>query len=170
MNERQMTLDGFTVIYHAFEWDKEERKVDFSQALNKLEQVVGDLIHQGKPRLVAIEGASGSGKTGFARLLQHQGVNVKSIDVLSLCENAMTGADISHLLGDRESTYVIDELGYADKNCLPLIKSLVENGGTAVVLAQSRRDLEELDSVLEVKWLKLERSGAGSASLSFMRV
>lgn len=154
--EREITIQGTQAIYHAFMLDPTERKVDFSNHLDLISSTMGDLVLASKPRFIGIEGQSGTGKSGLAKVLKEGGVNVVLIDVCALSDKTRQPTDISDYFGDSNATIVIDELGFADVNCYPLINQHLEQGGTVVALVQSRMDVD-LDS--EFKWLSMDRNG-----------
>lgn len=154
--EQTLTISGNQVIYHATKYAPKERVVDFSPHMDLITSEMGKLISDGKQRVIGIEGMSGTGKTGLAKLLGHDGVNVKVIDVCSLLERGEFNLDICHLLGDSNAVYVIDELSFTDANCIPLLESHVENDGTLLFLVQDKR---EVTLKLNVKWMKLSRTG-----------
>ncbi|WP_337233194.1 hypothetical protein, partial [Vibrio cholerae] len=70
---------------------------------------------------------------------------INTIEELEKAENLekqrMSKTSIAHLLGDQSVTYVIDELGIADADCAPILKSHLEQGGVLVALLQDKRDL-----------------------------
>lgn len=152
-----ITVQGSVVIYHADQHRPFETKVDFTPHLKLITSTMGDLISKGKPRMICIEGLSGSGKSGLAKLLKNDGVNVTLIDVCAMRNHYVSGpTDISGLFTDKCLTYVIDELGFADKSCYPIIESHLDQGGTVVALVQSQLDIS-LDA--EIAWLKMDRNG-----------
>ncbi|PSU31715.1 hypothetical protein [Photobacterium lutimaris] len=154
--EREITIQGTQVIYHAFKHDPSERKVDFTRHLELITSTICDLVLTGKPRFIGIEGQSGSGKSGLAKVLKDDGVNVIVIDVCALRDKTSQPTDISDYFGDGKVTIVIDELGFADCNCYPLINKHLDQGGTVVALVQSKMDV---DLEPEFKWLSMDRNG-----------
>lgn len=156
--DRQISVKGSEVTYHSTKYDPTEVTVNFGRHLGTIESVMGELVVNDKPRLIAIEGPSGSGKTGLAHLLKHEGVNVKVIDAASLAgfHVARSPVDISDSLQDTAATYVIDEVALIEPKCFPLIKSMVDNGSTVVLLMQSRLDI---DFSFDAQWLKMDRTG-----------
>lgn len=154
----EISVIGNKAIYHATDTLKGDVEVDFTPHLALIERVMANLIAAKDPKLICIEGMSGSGKTGFSKVLGHNGTNVQVIDVCSLHEHSKPRVDISNLISDRNATYVIDETGFMDQECFPLIESHVCSGGKMVVMLQSKRDLcYTLRS--KALWLKLDRSG-----------
>ena len=122
---------------------------------------MGDLVLQGKPKFICIEGQSGSGKTSLSLALASDGVNVKSINTLDELKHAekavghhLSQTSIAHLLGDQSVTYVIVELGIASADCAPIIKTHIEQGGVLVALLQDKRDLT-FDIGVEPVWFSL---------------
>ncbi|MDA0152253.1 hypothetical protein OH460_08065 [Vibrio sp. Makdt] len=154
--EREITIQGTQAIYHAFTLDPTDRKVDFSKHLDLISSTMGDLVVANKPRFIGIEGQSGTGKSGLAKVLKEDGVNVVVIDVCALSDKTWQPTDISDYFGDSNATIVIDELGFVDVNCYSLIDQHLEQGGTVVALVQSRMDVD-LDS--EFGWLSMDRNG-----------
>lgn len=156
--EREITVQGNHAIYHAHRIDPTERKVDFTQHVELLSATVGNLVVTNKPRLIGIVGSTGTGKSGLAKVLKHDGVNVIYIDVYALHEPGSLTADISHLFGDSKATYLIDEFACAEPNCYPVIQEHVEKGGTVVLLVQDKRDIST-DLDIDVTWLSMDRKG-----------
>lgn len=154
--ERDITIQGTQAIYHAFKHDPSERKVDFTRHLELITSTMGDLVLEEKPRFIGIQCHSGTGKSGLAKVLKEDGVNVIVIDVCALSDKTSQPTDISNFFIDSKATIVIDELGFADRNCYPLINQHLAQGGTVVALVQSRMDVD-LD--LEIKWLSMDRNG-----------
>lgn len=156
--EREITVQGNQAIYHAHRIDPTERKVDFTQHVELLTATVGNLAVTNKPRLIGIVGSTGTGKTGLAKVLKQDGVNVIHINPYSLCEPGSLTTDISHLFGDSKATYLIDDITCAEPNCYPIIQKHVEKGGTVVLLVQDKRDIST-DLDIDVTWLSMDRKG-----------
>ncbi len=154
--EREITIQGTQAIYHAFTLDPTERKVDFSKHLDLISSTMGDLVVANEPRFIGIEGQSGAGKSGLAKVLKEDGVNVVIIDVCALSDKSPNPTDISSYFGDKTATIVIDELGFADRDCYELINEHLDQGGTIVALVQSRMDV---DLEAAKTWLSMDRNG-----------
>lgn len=154
----EISVIGNKAIYHAADTLKGDVEVDFTPHLALIERVMANLIAAKDPKLICIEGTAGSGKSGLSKVLGHNGTNVQVIDVCSLHEHSKPRVDISNLISDRNATYVIDEPGFMDPECIPVIESHVSSGGTMVVMVQSRLDLCTSFSI-KAQWLKLDRSG-----------
>lgn len=171
MVEEQITIEGLKVIHHANEAIPHVRVVDAEPAVKKIERTMGDLVLQNKPKFICIEGESGSGKTSLSLALASDGVNVKfisTLDELKKAEKAeghhKSQTSIAHLLGDQSATYVIDELGMADADCAPILKSHIEQGGVLVALLQDKRDLA-FDIGIDPVWFSLNRNVPGTLNL-----
>ena len=67
----------------------------------------------------------------------------------------MSKTSIAFLLGDQSVTYVIDEFGNANVDCVPILKSHLEQGGVLVALVQDKRDLT-FELSLEPVWFSLK--------------
>ncbi|MCG9576109.1 hypothetical protein L1D14_07630 [Vibrio tubiashii] len=154
--DREISVLGEQVIYHPWRLDSIERRVDMSAHLKTIEAEMQKLFMQGKPRLIGVEGQSGSGKSGFAALLKKAGVDVKIIDVGQLVERVDRRVDISNLLVDPGTTYIIDEMEYVEPCCVVQIQQHIESGGTIVFMAQSRLRIE---LGIDINWLRLCRNG-----------
>ncbi|MCZ2799126.1 MULTISPECIES: hypothetical protein [Vibrio] len=161
MEEERITVEGYKVIHHANQVIPHVRVVDAEPAIKRIESAMGDLVLQGKPKFICIEGQSGSGKTSLSLALTSDGMNVKFISTIEELEKAdksvehrMFKTSIAHLLGDQSVTYVIDELGIADADCAPILKSHLEQGGVLVALLQDKRDLT-FDIGIEPVWFRL---------------
>lgn len=152
--EREITIQGTQAIYHAFKYDPNELKVDFSSHLKLIASTMRDLVLADKPRFIGIEGQSGTGKSGLAKVLKEDGVNVIVIDVCALNDKTSQPTDISDYFSDSKATIVIDELSFD-----PLINQHLDQEGTIVALVQSRMDV---DLEPEFKWLSMDRNVIGA--------
>ncbi|CAH1583321.1 conserved hypothetical protein [Vibrio jasicida] len=161
MEKVRITVEGYKVTHHANQVIPHVRVVDSALAIKRIESAMGDLVLQGKPKFICIEGHSGSGKTSLSLALTSNGMNVKCINTIEELEKAenlekqrMSKTSIAHLLVDQSVTYVIDELGIADADCAPILKSHLEQGGVLVALLQDKRDLT-FDIGIEPVWFRL---------------
>jgi len=113
----------------------------------------------GKSKLVLIEGATRSGKTSLAKELESTSKDIIHIDVVEECKkNGWLAPDITPLLTKKEKTYVVDEAGCCQ---IPLflsaLKAHLNNGGTAVVMVQSKRDIDFSGEYCSDCWFTLTR-------------
>lgn len=154
--DQKITIQGTQAIYHASTLAPTERRVEFSGHLDLISSTMGDLVTTNKPRFIGIEGPAGAGKSGLAKVLKKKGVNVILIDVCALSDKPLRSTDISDYFHDSKGTIVIDELGFANPNCYPLINQYLEQGGSVVALVQSKMDVA-LNP--EFKWLSMDRNG-----------
>ncbi|EMY6611143.1 MULTISPECIES: hypothetical protein [Vibrio] len=150
-----MTILGTSVIYEPSLPEKQPIKVDFSQHLSLMYQIVETHTRKSINIPIFIEGKSGSGKTGLAKLLSIEGNNVISINTLDLLKNDKL-IDITPLLNDPHKTYVIDEIGFINNMSLQRIAELSECGTIIVGLLQNAFDLVEQPE--KGVWLNLDRT------------
>ncbi|EIO4563743.1 hypothetical protein LQM11_004382 [Vibrio parahaemolyticus] len=117
------------------------------------------LLHQ-RSTLIAIEGHSGTGKSGLAHVLSHNLDNVTCIDTLELKIKQRT-RDLDIEFSDVDSLYVIDELINCSEDSLHRLADHIKAKGKAIVLMQGREFLpRELDSLFpNIIWMNIDHSG-----------
>ncbi len=153
-------VNGTTAIYPL----KGQRK-NFSAHLTAISPL---LRH--RSTLIAIEGHSGTGKSGLAQVLSHNLNNVTCIDTLELKIQQRT-RDLNLEFNDVDSLYVIDELINCSEDTLHRLADHIKAQGKAIVLMQGREFLpRELDTLFpNIIWMNIDHSGctfSNSAPLS----
>ena len=162
--QEDISVEGHTAIYYANDPHTQTRRVDFTDHVNVLKKVMGNLVANNKPRFISISGQTGSGATGLSCVLANDGINVKHIDVLSLRHPYSSDPiEISGLLRDRTKSYIIDGLQFSSPECLPEIERHIESGGTIIAFVHVR---DQLKCGIEPRWLELDKTGLRS-SLEF---
>jgi Ni2+-binding GTPase involved in maturation of urease and hydrogenase len=140
--------------------DKKVAEYDFSQPVSLLTKVLCDITHAGVPALIGIYGKSGSGKTELAKHLQKTAKNSVLIDVISHLHQsgdkedyAMPLANIMAALSDTSaSTFLIDDLGFATRDCETCIEHMTQHQSKIVLFfVQNKRDVKFTENVV---WLK----------------
>lgn len=123
------------------------RRIDQTRNLRLIAGALNQRSAQGEPRLIGIQGVFKSGRTQLASVLVQTGANVSFIDVLHPRDlRPGKSYDISPLLLNHRTTYVIDEAGSANQDSLSrAVRSITRRGCTVVMLFQQFR---ELDSAL----------------------
>lgn len=144
--ERPLTINKGHVVAHAWRWSNEVENLDFSKHLQLIADTFKSLADApNKPKLLAIEGAPGSGKSILGQVLAEDGSNAEFIPLAHLAEKHGLGfgeLDVSAYMADPSKTYILDDVAYASKN--PLIAAIQEHaqsGGVAVLLIQDVRDI-----------------------------
>ncbi|HHY0408118.1 hypothetical protein BTO19_23245 [Vibrio parahaemolyticus] len=128
---------------------------DFSAHL----AAISPLLHH-RSTLIAIEGHSGTGKSGLAQVLSHNLDNAKCIDTLELKIKRRT-RDLHIEFNDADSLYVIDELINCSEDTLHRLADHIKAQGKAIVLMQGREFLaREIDTLFpNIIWMKIDHSG-----------
>ncbi|MEI8598625.1 hypothetical protein P4S64_16525 [Vibrio sp. M60_M31a] len=70
MSERKITASSTSAIYHVCPLNPTEEIIDFADHVKVLSHVLADMIYNRKPKLIAIEGETGTGKSGLASVLR----------------------------------------------------------------------------------------------------
>ncbi|MBU2952302.1 ABC transporter ATP-binding protein [Marinobacter sp. F3R08] len=96
-----------------------------------------------KPPLFVIYGASGSGKSLFARALAKDGHDVMYLDLLvGRAHDDTSRPHLSDCILGKASALVVDEAGLANQDTIvSTVRQLLEDGITVVLLVQMRIDL-----------------------------
>ncbi len=158
MSERKITASGTSAIYHTCPLNPTEEIIDFTAHVNVLSHILGDMIYNRKPKLIAIEGETGTGKSGLAAVLEADGINVVVINTSQMVDSTNPEPiDISDQITDTICTYVIDDVNNINVNSITAINRLVEAGGTVVILCQPSDELRT--SVNDAVWLKIDKNG-----------
>ncbi len=158
MSERLITASGTSAIYHAWPLNPKEEIIDFADHIKLLSHVLGDMIYNRKPKLIAIEGETGTGKSGLTTVLEADGINVVVINTSQMVDRTNPQpVDISDQITDTICTYVIDDVNNVSVNSITAINRLVKAGGTVVILCQQSDELRA--SINDAVWLKLDRNG-----------
>lgn len=158
MSERKITASGMSAIYHVSPSHPTEDIIDFAEHINLLSHILANLIYNREPKLIAIEGEIGTGKSGLATVLEADGINVVLINCSQLLDNIHPEpVDISDQITDTICTYVIDDVDTLNSNSITAINQLVKAGGTVVLFCQHRDQLSS--PVNNAVWLKLDKNG-----------
>ncbi|WP_447077377.1 hypothetical protein [Vibrio alginolyticus] len=158
MSERKITASSTSAIYHVCPLNPTEEIIDFADHVKVLSHVLAEMIYNRKPKLIAIEGETGTGKSGLASVLEADGINVVVINCSQLiAPTNPEPVDISDQITDTICTYVIDDVDNINMNSITAINRLVEAGGTVVILCQHRDDLRA--PINNAVWLKLDKNG-----------
>lgn len=158
MSERKITASGTSAIYHTCPLNPTEEIIDFADHIKVLSHVLGDMIYNRKPKLIAIEGENGTGKSGLASVLEADGINVVVINTSQMVDQTNPEpVDISDQITDTICTYVIDDVDNINVNSITAINQLVKVGGAVVILCQHSDKLRA--SINDAVWLKLDRNG-----------
>lgn len=158
MSERKITASGTSAIYHTCPLNPTEEIIDFSEHINVISHVLGNMIYNRKPKLIAIEGENRTGKSGLAAVLEADGINVVVINTSQMVDHTNPQPiDISDQITDTICTYVIDDVNNISVDSITAINQLVDAGGTVVIFCQHRDELRA--SINNAVWLKLDKNG-----------
>lgn len=131
----QITVSGQNAIYERHNY---KNSVDFSQHLNVIKETLASFNNN---VLITIIGSSGSGKSGLAKVIDCNIENTILIDSGKLCDYKHQSLDISSLMTNKDTTYIIDEGAYISKESLTSISNHIKNGSTVIMLLMDERDL-----------------------------
>ena len=155
--EKETSTSGYTALLQASEEDSLFHKIDHALSIKSISAELEKLTSNNLPKLVCIEGVSGSGKTILARVLAATGRNAKYIDVREeySCNN-YNKVDVSAHTKSGSTAYIIDEAACCTSESLVLFLSHhLEAGGVAVLLCQNSRDL---DLPMKGSWFSLSKN------------
>ena len=144
IDERPLTIiNKGQVIAHAWQHCPKEERFDLSGHLELIAEVFKALA--GRPKLICIEGESGSGKTILGQVLCADGTNTEFINIAHYAKEQGQGigeVDISSIMADPSKTYILDEVVYAAPNSLiEAIQRHAQAEGVAVLLIENARDI-----------------------------
>lgn len=150
-----MMNDGIKVDGTAAIYPQKGQRRDFSAHL----AAISPLLHH-RSTLIAIEGHSGTGKSGLAQVLSHNLDNATCIETLTLKIKRRT-RDLHLEFNDVDSLYVIDELINCSEDSLRRLAGHIKAQGKAIVLMQGREFLaREIDTLFSnIIWMKIDHSG-----------
>ncbi len=166
-DERKITIIGTKAILHPWSHDLLEIEVDHKDSIEKIGKAVNQLNNNSKPKIIAIVGSSGSGKTILAKTLYSNAKNCQLIDVCSLTKNFTDLNPVIDpmLLKDSMTTCIIDEAGLAqNKSLFDGIQKIIDKQGVVVLMLQDLLDVKTglfLSSGLfaDIKCFNLSKDG-----------
>ena len=110
--------------------------VDFSVAFNAIKQALKE------KKLIAIEGRTGSGKSGLAQVLSRNLSNSQLIDAGELSQYQYSSLELSNL-NPQDVIYIIDDISYVTEESLISLLSLIKTGKNIILLMSSKYDLPQ---------------------------
>jgi Cdc6-like AAA superfamily ATPase len=161
--ERPITVNKMRATLHPWVHSSKEIVVNHSANISKISNAISDLEKDSKPKIIGIEGSTGSGKSILAKVLNANANNCQLIDVCSLIDYS---ADLFELdaLEISASTCIIDEASFVQEQSLfnAMEKTAIKNG-VLVLLFQTASDFSEkiknTELFKDMKCFKLSRDG-----------
>ncbi|MEC6816859.1 hypothetical protein VXS05_17720 [Photobacterium toruni] len=109
--------------------------------LKKLCREINTLRANGSHSLIAITARSGGGKSLLAQSLNANIASTCLIDTGEHCHYQHKSLDISPLITNNDTTYIIDDSRYITNDSLTTLFQHTQQGGTIIVLMQHKSDL-----------------------------
>ena len=130
-----------------------ETVIDYVAHVNTVKQALVFF----KSRLIVIEGAEHSGKSGLARVLNHNFEFSQLIDCTEFMSDRPV-ADITHLIREKKTLYIIDEVDLVSRTGLEKLVQHIIAGGQAIMFLQNRNSLSQDKNMgLCTTWFELSR-------------